>query len=194
MQENNNSTAPQPEIKDAQDFIFTNSNVQVVKPDYIQPNVNQPDTTRVIQQRIIPNAIQTSMIGNLFSSNPGGTTLGTANFTSGIASNGTSTVVNFTVSDNQGRQLIAFPDVSVFTNATDPSQISPDTQWPNNNFAGNNFPVFINPSNWGNSNQHDVVTTVVMRNNSGADVPFVIAVRWRIITFPQTSSNQIVNS
>lgn len=161
--------------------------LQIVPSSHVVDNKDIAEVSssqnRVPQQKVIPNAVQTRMIGSLFSDNPSGINLGTANFSTSIVPNSSSVTFNFSINNPNNNQLIAPPDVSVYIGGV----ISSSTQWPTQAVGGGNFPVYITPSDWGLSDNLTVVTRVTCRNNTGSDQLVTVAVRWRIITFPITA-------
>lgn len=159
------------------DLVYTPSNAAmapVLSVDNVEAFENNNDPTRVNQQITLPDFIKNRSLGNIITSSHTG--LGAGLFVNYTVLNGTSTVFYLSVKNNAGQVILAVPDVSIYQNS-----ISSDNEWPNGNIAGNNFPVYVK-NDYGTTDNVNVVTQVVARNNSGIDQPIVVAIRWRIIT------------
>lgn len=134
------------------------------------------DAGRTNQQAVLPNAVQSRLLGNLFASEPAGTELGTGVIATTDIATLTSSQFDFTVVNNSGLELVAIPDVAVYV-----GEINSDNEWPNSTYGMGSLPITVF-NNWGLTNNKNVVTTVVVRNNFGtlvADVSVII--RWRLI-------------
>lgn len=131
---------------------------------------------RITASRIRGQIISGSKVGDIITGNPATTNLGFGNVAEGIVTNATSTEFILQLSDNFHRVILAVPDVSIFVGFIDPT-----TQWPNPTYGMGNMPCMVFNS-WGYSNNVNVVTSVVVRNDTGADINVIVAYRWRIIT------------
>lgn len=173
-------------MADATDSNLPVSKVTISTPDAVQ-NVDPLDGStadmgRTNQQQVLPSAIQTRLIGNLFSNNPSSDALGSGIQGNAVVTNSTSTSFIFTLTDNQGRELIAVPDIAFYVG----NQISSTTAWPNQSFGMGNMPIAIY-NDWSLTNNKNVVTRAIIRNNSGADQNVFCVCRFRIIANPSTT-------
>lgn len=155
----------------------------IVVPDYIENTDAQSDPSRINQQRVLPAAIQTRLIGNLFSNNPSSDAQGSGLQATTIIPNSSSASFIFTLTDNQGRELIAVPDIAFYVG----DEVDPSFQWPNRDHGMGNMPATVF-NDWGLTNNKNVVTRAIMRNNSGSDQNVICVCRFRIIANPGTST------
>lgn len=161
----------------AKDNILKKSTITAVSPpsiDNVQGFDGASDPDRVSQQQIIPGFVRTRALGNIIDSSVSG--LGNALFGKGIVPNGFSGVFNLTVASSLNQVILAVPDVSFYIGS-----VAAANQWPTAAVGGGNFPIYVTTNDFGQTNNVDVVTRVVCRNNSGADQTVIVAVRWRII-------------
>lgn len=140
---------------------------------------NQPRTN---QQQVIPTAIKTRLLANLFSNNPDGTALGSAIKLRASVPTGFTVTFIFNLSNPDGRELIAVPDVAFyFSNPTS------NNQWPTGTLNMGNMPASVF-NDWGLTDNKNVVTRATMYNNSGATQLIYCYCRFRIIAFPGTTT------
>lgn len=182
-------------MSDATDKVVNpaTSSPDVTKFDYRPENppiVPIRIDTRTSQQELLPNSVQVRQIGSLFSDVPNTVNLGVAIFSTSVIPNSSTGVFNFTVADNAGRQIIAPADWSAYIGS-----VSAANQWPTS-FPGGvgagGMPIYATLSDFGMSNNLNVVTRIIVRNNTGSTQTVIVAVRWRIVTFPITQ-NVITN-
>lgn len=167
---------------------LSNRKVTVVVPDYIDNTAEFPasnDPGRINQQQVLPSAIQTRLIGNLFSNNPSSEQAGSGIRLEGVIPNNSSGRFTFTLSDNQNRELIATYDIAFYIG----EDANDSTQWPNASFGMGNMP-FVVYNDWGLTDNRNIVARAVMRNNSGANQNVICYLRFRIIANPGTSSGR----
>lgn len=145
---------------------------EIAAPDGVEEGGLNPLTIR-------PSTINQQAVGNLITSSA--VALGQAAFATQQLPTMTTTQVNFTLADNAGRTISPNPDVAVYTNVTNPNQISAANQWPNAAYGMSNLP-WQQYQNFGLTDNVNAVTSVSIRNNNAFAVNVVIAVRWRIIT------------
>lgn len=136
---------------------------------------NQP---RANQQQILPSAVQTRLLGNLFSNNPTSSSLGTAIKLSTNLPNANSVSFKFTFKDPQGREIIGVPDVAFYIGTPDAAN-----QWPNPTFGMGNMPTSVF-NDWGLSDNKNVVVRATIRNNTGSAQLVYCYCRLRIIVNP----------
>lgn len=167
---------------DSSDFKVTSP--EVVVPTSID-NVDplRDDPRRVNQQQVLPSAIQTRLIGNLFSNNPASFAPNSGVRLTEIIPNNSSGNFYFTLTDNQNRELIAVPDIAFYVGEV----VGPDTLWPNASFGMGNMPMTVY-NDWAITDNKNVVTHAIMRNNSGTDQEVTCVCRFRIIANPGTTS------
>lgn len=141
-------------------------------------------STRTNQQSIIPLAAQPRNLGNLLSSEPQGTALGTsinneidlpilesANFT-------------FTVASSDGSEIIAVPDVAFYI-----GQPGSGSFWPNDIYGMGSMPAMVY-NDWAQTDNLNVVTRAIIHNNTGYTQHVIAYCRWRIIANPGSTAGQ----
>lgn len=173
-------------IVGADDAQISIKTATVVVPDYVEdidPFAPKGDPGRINQQQVLPSAIQTRLIGNLFSNNPSSDAPGSGiHATLALPASSSGSFI-FTISDNQGRELIAVPDVAFYIGEF----INASTHWPNSSFGMGNMPIAVF-NDWGLTNNKDVVTRAIIRNNTGAEQIVTCYCRFRIIANPSRST------
>lgn len=158
-----------------------------------QPTENRP---RVNQQRMLPTAVPTRILGQIISGNPDSTQLGSGNFvtdsgtTTLTVANATSLTISLSLNDNFNRVIFAIPDFTIYTDTTTPGTptISSADQWPNSTYGMGNMPMST-WNDWGSGNNVGIVTKVVIRNNTGSDRKIKVIYRFRIITNPTSGGS-----
>lgn len=170
-----------------------NPPTEVVIPYVSNVDGNTPaESTRTSQQTVLTNAVQTRLIGGLFSDQPDNLALGqSANFISHTINNNTTTIFTLPVSSPNGQQIIAFLDTSLYFN-----EVSAENEFPSI-IAGvgpSNFQYNVYNSDWGLSDNLNVVSRVICRNTSGSAKFIILAYRWRILTFPLNAQNPTLNT
>lgn len=175
----------------------TDPQAPVISGTVTMDSVENKDSTadtgspvRVNQQQMLPTSVPARVTAGLFSTNPDSYALGTGNTGSILVLNSTSASFIFTVSSNNDAPIIAVPDVAFYIGQT----VGPDTQWPSSAFGMGNMPVSVF-NDWGLTDNHNVATRAIIRNNTGFDQFVICVCRFRIITnpstTPQTGSNFI---
>lgn len=168
---------------DATDSIITSSNAQMVATDSLTNNDPlTTDTGRVSQQKVLPTSISPRLLGSIISSSHSG--LGAGAFSSFSIPGVTSGKFDFTVADKLGRTILAIPDIAVYVNT-----LTAANQWPNATYGMGTLPITVF-NNWGETDNVDTVTTVVVRNNTPNPVFVIVVCRWRIITNPVSTLPQ----
>ncbi len=144
--------------------------------------VNKP---RVNQQRMLPTAVPTRVLGQIISGAPESTTPGTG-VSSGVLTigNGNTATIQYTTSSVLNRTLLAVRDVGVYLGS-----ISDATQWPNATINMRTFPISIY-NDWGQTDNVNVVTRVHLYNNTGSSQNIIVVSRARIIINPVGGSNE----
>lgn len=148
------------------------------------PLDNRGEPERINQQRVLPSAIQTRLLGDLFSNSPPGNELGAGIRGTINVPNNASGTFRFQLDDSQGREIIAVPDISFFVGEFPTA----DNLWPNSRFGMGNMPTSVFNS-WAHTNNKNVVTQAVIRNNTGADQIVTCICRFRIIANPGASTS-----
>lgn len=148
----------------------------------VTPDLSPVTNSRVNQQYIRPQAVKDRNIGPIVTSSHSG--LGNADFVTATVPNSSSRNIYFTLTDKQGRVMLAVPDVSVYIGS-----VTDANQWPTSTVGGGNFPVYV-MNDFGQSDNVNVVTHVVCRNNTGVDQTIVVACRWRIVVNPANTFEQ----
>lgn len=150
---------------------------QVADPTSVPVATNTAITspTRVQKQKTLPSFITSRSLGQVITSSATG--LGNALFANFVVPNSTSGVFTLKVANVNKQVILAVPDVSVYIG----SQPSDATQWPTAAVGGGNLPVYV-MNDFGQTDNVNVVTRVVVRNNTGSDQSITVAIRWRIIT------------
>lgn len=164
------------------DQIASGNNIRAVEPD-----LTAPSNTRIGQQNVRPNAVKSTALGPIVTSSHSGTGSG-----AGIVATvptGFSINILFTLTDNKGRAMLAVPDVSVYVPATSTADITAANQWPNAVWGGGTLPVYV-MNDWGRTDNSNVVTRVVVRNNGAINVSVIVVIRWRVITQPTNQPTQ----
>lgn len=168
-------------IDDANSNLVVTSNVQVIgSPDAIanvDPFTDQD--ARVTQQKILPNTVNARAIGDLLTNNPTNLALGqSAIFSHLVIPDQTSGHFSFKLADNQGREVMAVPEISFFILSNGVFQ-----HWPSADFGMGNMPTSVF-SDWGDSDNFNQVVSATIRNNTGSAKTIYTACRFRLITFP----------
>lgn len=132
------------------------------------------DNSRSNQQSIAPGAVQSRLLGNLFSTNPSDPSQVLTGTFRNLA-NASSISFIFTVSDPAGRQIIAIPEIAFVVNGEN---------FPGADFGFGATPIYIyNDLNLSNGN--NLVVRAAMRNNSGGSIDRIDCnARFRIIANP----------
>lgn len=139
-------------------------------PEQIRAEVSDK---RIGQLDVKPSAINTRAIGNLVdSSSPG---LGRGSVASLTIPDSASGTFAFTLTDNQKRVVMAVPDMSWYIGS-----ISPATQWPNATYGMGNMRSAV-WNDWGSTDNINVVTKLIVRNDTGSAQLVIAVCRWRII-------------
>lgn len=134
-------------------------------------------SSRTSSHDVIGQGIGVSKIGDIVGGNPASTNLGSGVYSNSTVPNAASGNFLFRFSDQYNRVILGVPDVSIYVG----SSIIPANQWPNASYGMGNMPItYMN--DWGLSDNVGIVTRVVVRNNSGADVNVFVVVRLRTIT------------
>lgn len=172
-------------IQDAQDATQTTSNKPVTVASV---DANAAETARVNQQAILPTAVQTRFLSQLITGSNA-----QSNYIRTPA--GRNFLTRFTVTNDQGQQVLAIPDTSVYIGIVDISNATADNEWPRVGFDMHTFPISFNSSDWGFTNGINQVATVTGYNNTGSDQDVLIVTQWRVIVQPaSTAGTQQSNS
>lgn len=158
---------------------FVEVGSDITKPPVVATTNPLSTTPQVDPLQLRPATVRPQAVGNLITASHAG--LGHALFVYQLLLASSTTQLNVSINDNQSRTLQANPDVALYTNITDSSQISATNQWPNVSFGFSNLP-WMTYANWGLTDNANVVTSVAMRNNNVNNVNVIVAIRWRLIT------------
>lgn len=154
----------------------------------------QVSTALLSQSQLLPGSTTPEQLGNIVTVSHAS---GTALLYPLTVSNGTTSVVRAEVRDDYGRVFLPQPECAVYTGITSTTGPLPQANaWPNPGYAMNNFPVSIIPLDGAYSDDVHAVTTFAIRNNSGADVPITLSIRWRLVvnsaaTFQRSDSTSV---
>ena len=156
--------------------------------EQVQQTVIQVATLFFDQWQLLPGSTTKQQLGNIVtvSHKPG-----EAYLYADTIPTSTTGIIRVEVRDDYGRVFLPQPECAVYTGVSSTVGTMPQANaWPNASYAMNNFPVSIIPLDGAYSDDTHSVTTFAIRNNSGADVPVVVAVRWRLITNSASSFEQ----
>lgn len=168
----------------------TKSSIKTASVTSMQAALKSPSDARMAAHRIVGQAMSSSKVGDMITGNPASTNIGSGNLvvdntgsTSLTITNSSSITANITLTDTFNRVLLAVPDIAIYTDVTTPGTptISVADQYPNTTYGMGNMPIAI-WNDWGLSDNVNVVTRVVIRNNTGSDRKVKIVYRFRIIT------------
>lgn len=149
-----------------------------------EPLVKSLDATRINQQMLLPNSAKARIIGDILSSTSPNQSIAPSESQPTVIANNTTTSFIFTIADNQGRAIIAVPDIAVYDNV-----IASNTAWPTPTYNMLTLPLVIF-NDRSLSNGSNVVTRVEVGNVSGTPATVIVTCSWRIITQPGTSFTQ----
>lgn len=137
------------------------------------------NTPRVNQQRMLPTAVPTRVLGKIISGAPESTALGSGNSSGVVTVSATSSrSVVFTTFDIYNRVILSVPDVAIYFGS-----ISEANQWPNLTYNMGNFPVCIF-NDWGRTNNVNSATRVQMYNTTASPIDVIVVMRARLIINP----------
>ncbi len=140
----------------------------------------QPENRpRVNQQRMLPTAVPSRVLGEIISSEPEGTELGTATTATVTIPDASSANITITTTDALRRVLLGVPDVAVYIDS-----VTVANQWPTASYGGGNMPIYFFPGDWGLTDNRNLKSKLVIRNNTGGARDVIVKYRVRIINNP----------
>ncbi len=140
---------------------------------------------RINQQRMLPTAVPTRILGQIIGGEPASTALGSATTATSTIPDASSGTFLITTADEFKRVLFGAPDVSIYIGS-----VTDANEWPNATYGMGNMPISFFPGVWGLSDNANVVSRLVIRNNTGGSVDVIIKYRIRLITNPVASQEQ----
>lgn len=143
-----------------------------------EPDLSPVSNARIGQQNVKPNAVKDTALGPIVTSSHAG--LGSGLGAQVSVPIGFSANIVFTLNDAKKRALLAVPDVSVYVPATTLADIKSINLWPTASWGGGTMPVYV-MNDWASTDNSNVVTRVLVRNNGASAVPVLVIIRWRII-------------
>lgn len=157
----------------------------VFKPDYVEnkdPLEERPnEPARVNQQQLLPTAAQARILGQIITSSPKSNAPGTGYSVSITVPDQATRTVGWTITNNQGKQLIGEPDMSFFLN-----DITSVNQYPNAIINMRTMPTAY-WTDWGLTDNSNIVARQSLYNNTGSTITVVAVIRTRIIENPSTT-------
>lgn len=154
----------------------------VHKPAYLETTEQiklSVESFQAGQSQLLPSSIGKQALGNVVTASHKD---GQALLFSTSINDATTKIVRVEVRDDYGRTFLPAPQVAIYPGYSSTAGTLPQAgAWPNANFAMNNFPCSIIPLDLAYSDDTHAVTTLAIRNNSGAAVPLVIGLRWILI-------------
>lgn len=128
---------------------------------------------RVGQNQLLPNSVDGQVVGNIIESSHAG--LGTGARGTVVIPDGSSGTFTFTLFDKLSRTILAVPDVSWYIGS-----VSTATQWPNTTFGMGNMRSTV-WNDFGTTDNVNVVTKLIVRNDTGSPQTVIGICRWRVI-------------
>ena len=147
----------------------------------LPPIQNNP---RVIQQRMLPTAVPTRILGRIIQTEPESLALGAGVTGTTTMADATNSVFTFTLADAFSRMLMGTPDVSIYIGS-----VTSANKWPNATYHMGNLPISFFAGDWGDTNNTNVVSKLILRNLTGAPVDIIVKYRTRVIINPIGSQN-----
>ena len=147
----------------------------------LPPTQNNP---RVVQQRMLPTAVPTRILGRIIQTEPESLALGGAITGATTMADASNSLFTFTLTDAFSRMLLSTPDISIFIGS-----VTSANKWPNATYHMGNLPISFFPGDWGDTNNTNVVSKLILRNLTGAPVDIIVKYRTRVIINPIGSQN-----